>query len=33
VDAEAERGVPVDLPVDDDLTGPVELGRVTAPAG
>src|SRR5215468_12313028 len=28
VDAEAERGVPVDLAVDDDLTGPVELGRV-----
>jgi hypothetical protein len=29
VDAEAERGVPVGLTVDDDLTRPVELGRVT----
>jgi len=28
VDAEAERGVPVDLTVDDDLIGAVELGRV-----
>src|SRR5215831_10989480 len=28
VDAEAERGVPVDLAVDDDLIRPVELRRV-----
>src|SRR5207245_5574537 len=28
VDAESERGVPVDLAVDDDLGGPVELGGV-----
>jgi hypothetical protein len=30
VDAEAERGVPVDLAVDDDLVGAVKLGRVPA---
>ena len=28
VDAEPERGVPVDLAVDDDLVGPLELLRV-----
>ena len=28
MDAEAERGVAVDLPVDDDLAGAVELRRV-----
>ena len=28
VDPEAERGVPVDRAVDDDLAGPVELRRV-----
>jgi hypothetical protein len=30
MDAEAERRVPVDLAVDDDLVRPVELGRVPA---
>ncbi len=28
VDAEAERGMPVDRPVDDDLVGPFKLSRI-----
>jgi len=33
VDAEAEGGVPVDLPVDHDLVGLLELRRVAVGGG
>ena len=33
MDAEAERGVPVDLAVDDDLVRTVKLRRVRLAAG